>query len=217
MAALCFCTQAACPAPMASALLERFIAADCESCWSTGTATTVTGAPVPFVLDWIVPSPRGDDAALSPAALAEATARAGALPPAGLLQRHQVLTAQRGLNVSVQGGPAWYGYIGIRLHVQRRSAALPAGAAGYLALVENIPAGDEGTPIERRLVRALAGPLPLDRDRPSTDHLHALRIPLGARAERLAAVGWVEGPSGKVIALTTASRGNCNATKRPGA
>ncbi len=217
MVALCFGAQAACPAPTAGVLLERFIAADCKACWSTGGVPTDAPALAPFVLDWIVPSPSGDDAALSPAALAESAARAGAIPPAGLLHRRQVLTPRRGLSVSVQDGPAWSGYVGIRLHVERRGTALPAGAVGYLALVENVAAGDEGTPIDRRLVRALAGPLMLDKDRPSTDHLRALRIPPGARPARLAAVGWVEDPSGKVIALNTATRGSCVEAKRPGA
>jgi hypothetical protein len=217
LAALCLGAEAACPGPAVDTLLERFIAADCDSCWATGSAAATAPGAAPFVLDWIVPSLRGDDAALSPAALVEATARAGALPPAGQLQRRQVMPLQRGLRVSVQDGPAWSGYIAVSLHVEWRGAALPAGAVGYLALVENVPAGEEGTPIERRLVRALAGPLLLDGALTSTSHLHALRIPPGARPERLAGVGWVEGPSGKVIALTTATRDNCGAATRPDA
>jgi len=217
MAALCFGVQAACPAPTAGVLLERFIAADCESCWTTGNAAAVAPASPPFVLDWIVPSPRGEDAALSPAALAEATARAGAMPSGGLLQRRQALKPLPGLRISAQDGPAWNGYIGVRLHVAWRATALPSGAVGYLALVETVPAGDDGTPIERRLVRALAGPLPLDSALASTDHLLALRIPPGARPERLAAVGWVESPSGEVIALAPANLGDCSTAGRPDA
>ena len=109
----------------------------------------------------------------------------------------------------VQDGPAWNGYIGLQLQVQSQGAALPAGAVGYLALVENLPAGDEGTAIDRRLVRALAGPLPLGDALSRFTHLRALRIPIGAKAERLGAAGWVETVSGKVIALAPAAGADC--------
>ncbi len=84
---------------------------------------------------------------------------------------------------------------------------------GYLALVENVPSGDDGTPIERRLVRALAGPLLLDDTHASTEHLLALRIPTGAKAQRLGAVGWVETPSGTVIGLAHAADPDCAKSK----
>ena len=87
--------------------------------------------------------------------------------------------------------------------------ALPAGAVGYLALVENVAAGEEGAKVERRLVRVLAGPLPLDGTRPVTEHLLALRVPQGANVGRLGAVGWVERAPGQVIALAPAPRGGC--------
>ncbi len=215
--ALATTAQAQCPAPMQTSLVERFLSADCEACWRAGIAPKDALALAPFVLDWIVPSPRGGDAALSPAALDEAAARAGELPPGGLLQRRQTLQLPRGLSISVQDGPAWSGYIAVRLRVQVEGAALPAGVVGYLALVELVPAGNEGTPIERRLVRALAGPLLLDNALASTDHLLALRMPPGARPDRLAAVGWIEASSGKVIALAPATRGDCSAEGPPGA
>jgi hypothetical protein len=201
--------HAQCPAPIATALVERFISADCEACWATGSAPK--GAP--FVLDWIVPSARGDDAPLSAAELVEATARAGTLPPEGSLQRRHALPARRGLRVGVQHGPAWNGYIALQLHVQREGAALPAGAMGYLALVESVPAGEEGTPVERRLVRVLAGPLTLDNAQKSTKHLVALRIPYGAKVERLGSAGWIQDLSGQVIAVARADTGHCARAK----
>jgi len=66
-------TAKTCPGPSA-AVLERFIDADCSACW------TDAGTPMPragqWLLDWIVPNARGDDAPLSPAAPAEAADRA---------------------------------------------------------------------------------------------------------------------------------------------
>jgi hypothetical protein len=196
---------------MARVLVERFISADCEACWSQGTSPAGT----PFVLDWIVPSARGDDAPLAAAAIAEATAHAGELPSDGTLQISRPMPPLRGLRIGVQDGPAWNGYIGVQLRVDQTLLALPAGAVGYLALVENIPAGSEGSTIARRLVRALAGPLPLvDK---STTHLRALRIPAGAQAERLASIGWVESPPGRVVALAQTAPAKCSATRKRGA
>jgi hypothetical protein len=97
--------------------------------------------------------------------------------------------------------------------VQQHGAALPSGAAGYLALVETVLAGNEGTAIDRGLVRVFAGPLLLEPERSSTGHLLAMRIPQGARTERLGAVGWVESPSGKVVALAQARAAGCREAK----
>ncbi len=199
--------QAQCVAPMASVLLERFIPADCAACWSAGAIA----AGAPFVLDWIVPSPRGDEAALAPAAIAEATARVGAMLQPGTKERRVALPPLPGLVVEVEDGPGWSGYVGLQLRVRHEAGALPAGAVGYLALVENVAAGEESTPVERRLVRVLAGPLPLDGSRPVTEHLLALRVPQGANTGRLGAVGWVERAPGQVIALAPAPRGGCAA------
>ncbi len=196
---------------MARVLVERFISADCEACWGAGTAPAGT----PFVLDWIVPSTRGDDAPLAAAAIAEATARAGDVAPDGTLQRSLLLPPLRGMRISVQDGPGWNGYIGAQLRVEQTGAALPAGTVGYLALVENIPAGSEGSPIARRLVRALAGPLPLVGE--STTHLRALRIPAGAEALRLTSIGWVESPPGRIVALAQTAPAKCSASRKQGA
>jgi len=197
--------QAQCPASVPTVLVERFISADCEVCWADGNA--LVGRP--FVLDWIVPGTRGDEAPLAAAAIVEATARAGALPHAGSVERRQTLPPKQGLRISVEDGPAWNGYMALRLRVQLGGDTFAAGTAGYLALVENVPAGDEGNSIERNLVRVLAGPLLLDGTRAGTEHLLALRVPFGAKAERLGGVGWVQAASGQVVALASANAAHC--------
>src|SRR5450830_620746 len=58
-------------------LLERFISADCESCWSAPPDTPpASGA---LTLDWIVPSDQADEAPLSAAARRDALMRLEAL------------------------------------------------------------------------------------------------------------------------------------------
>lgn len=185
-------------------LVERFIPAECEACWRQGKAPAAGIA----VLDWIVPSARGDDAPLAAAALPEASARATDIRPDATFERRHAL-ASSALRVGVEDGPAWNGYMGLRLAVQRGSAPLPEGAAGYLALVETLAAGDEGSPIVRRLVRVLAGPLTLDASRLAIEHLLALRIPQGARSDRLGAVGWVQDGAGRVLAFAVAGDAAC--------
>ncbi|EJE49649.1 hypothetical protein PMI14_05780, partial [Acidovorax sp. CF316] len=49
-----------------AALFERFVSADCESCWAD-KATPAPSAPGTLVLDWIVPGTQGDNAPLSAA------------------------------------------------------------------------------------------------------------------------------------------------------
>ena len=206
-----FVAHGQCAATVPTALLERFIPADCVGCWSAGAAP----AGAPFVLDWIVPSARGDEAALSAAAISDATARAGTMASTGTKERRHPLPAPAGLSVEVEDGPGWSGYIGLQLRVRHVGTALPTGAVGYLALVESVAAGDEGTPVERRVVRVLAGPLPLDGARASTEHLLALRVPRGANVARLGAVGWVESAPGQVIALAPAPSADCSAPAKP--
>lgn len=188
---------ASCP-PAATQLLQRFISADCESCWQA------TGEPAlpasTWVLDWIVPSPQGDAAPLSPAALPEAAERA---QHAGVQVQHDKLARSPRLRprLQVQGGPAWNGYFGLQLSV--RSPAPPAGSSGWLALVEQVPAGEEGSAISRQLVRAVAGPLPLDglSPRKPLQHLRALRVGEGTQPQRLVGIGWVEAADGRVLAV----------------
>lgn len=179
-----------CPAPRQ--VVERFIPADCEACW------VEPGAVLPgstWVLDWIAPSPRGAEAALAVAALAEAAERLdalGAAPAAASTQTFRWnVPARPGPTLRVAGGPAWNGYLGLELTARGKP---PAGAVAYVALVEDVPAGSEGTTVARRLVRAVAGPLPLDAGGRASTQLRALRIPEGARAERLrGAAWWVDG------------------------
>lgn len=205
---------AACPAA-AAALAERFIAADCPECWAAaaGGDAATSGTRRRWALDWLLP--RGAEAPMAAAALPEATERglrAGLIDPAsppgaGPRQVHierPALPARPGLALRVVSGPAWQGYFGLQLHVAISAATrLPAGSTAWLALVEQIPAGQEGTAQPRALVRSLAGPLPLHALRPGQPlgHLQALRWPEGAQPTRLQARGWLEAPDGRVIAM----------------
>lgn len=200
-----------CAAPRA--LLERFVPAGCEACWHRGSAPEGT----PLVLDWIVPDARGEDAALAAAAIAQAAPRAGAMPASRTFERRHALRPPGELAVIVEDGPAWNGYIAAQVRIEwhletnagRGGKTTTAGAAAYLALVEQVRAGEEGTPVDRMLVRSIAGPLPLDAGEAIVTHLHAFRIPQGSKPARLTAIGWVESSAGAVLAAARVEPDNC--------
>jgi hypothetical protein len=211
--------RADCAAPRL--LLERFISADCEACWR---ATPPTPAPAqsgtPFVLDWIVPSASAAKTPMSLAAVAEAApraARAGSLSSDEVLSQSTPLPARSALRLKVEDGPSWNGYVALKLEASYDSSPpLPQGLSGYLALVERIAVGADGSPVARQLVRTVIGPLPLDglAQGRKVDHLRAARFPEAARPERLAAVGWLETPAGRVLAVAS-SRADPNCHRAP--
>ena len=205
--------HAACPPAQPQVLLERFISADCAMCWQ---AEPPNPAPTrsAFVLDWIVPAPPGVEAPLAAAALLEAAPRAardGRLDANEALTHSHPLPARSALVVEVADGPAWNGYIGLSMKVRYSATRpLPKNLSAWLALVEHIDAGNEGTSVDRVLVRSLIGPLALDAlARQPVEHLRAVRVPESGKAERLATVGWVEANNGRVIALGRSSTSDC--------
>ena len=210
--------QAACPAAGA-ALQERFFSADCADCWASDTGRRQAKAgPVPRgVFDWIVPADAA--APLAAGALPESAERAeraeraaraapatlAGLPAGQATERHQAPRAlPAGLQLRARSGPAWQGYFGVQLSLRGPAGTrLPAGSTGWLALVEQVPAGSDGTLVDRALVRSLAGPLTLDAlpaGQPLT-HLRALRWPASAEPTRLQARAWIEGPDGTILAV----------------
>jgi hypothetical protein len=186
------------------ALVERFISADCESCW--GDPATPAVKPREVALDWIVPGARGEEAPLSAAATRDGLARLAALQravPAGAdVARGKLVAAARSLRVAQ--GPPLAGYLGASIELK------PAGAApwrAWLVLVETIPAGTEGTPVPRNLVRNMLQPAWDGRSALSKSEQMRLfesrpmSIPAGANVERLRVVGWVEDARGHIRAI----------------
>ena len=203
------------------ALVERFISADCDTCWADPATLRVKA--VELALDWIVPSAKGDDAPLSAAASRDALARLQALrmevPRTAASARHNIATppAAKALTLRVARGVALGGYMGtsIELKLARGSALPRPPLTAWLLLVEEVPAGTDGTPVARNLVRnALLPPWNIhskllkqvqtkDSHPPKPPRLYESRpmsIPAGANPDRLRVVGWVEDAGGSVIA-----------------
>ena len=195
------------------AVVERFTSADCENCWSDTTARPAP--PRTLVLDWIVPSPRGDEAPLSAAATRDANDRLAALhraaPTTSLTTQTPV--AKRPYRMRVAHGLPFNGYIGASMELpQSEVRPVPLPVTGWLVLVETIAAGTEGTPVERNLVRNSLTRTWDGRHQLSKDEQKRLweSRPMGlgatARPERLRVVGWVEDAHGRII---TAAQSHC--------
>ena len=187
------------------ALFERFTSADCASCWQDNT--TPAPGPDALVLDWIVPGAQGDDAPLAPAATRDALLRLQALGRA-VTAATDVHTAPvepvRGLHLRVGQGPAVNDYLGATAVFSAR----PPGAAWrfHLLLVESLPAGTEGSPVARNIVRNMLQGTWDKRNKLSKSKLNQwselrpMYFPEGAQPERLRTVGWVQDAQGRVVA-----------------
>jgi len=199
------CASDGVPQPLA--LVERFISADCESCWSD--AGTVRPGRGELALDWIVPGSRGDDAPLSAAASRDSLARLQALgrnaPTQSDALRMKVEGAGRKLRVA-HGLPV-NNYIGTSIELKPASGG-PWKA--WLLLVETIPPGTEGTPVERNLVRNTLQ-ASWNKEEKNLLESRPMSISEGAHPERLRVVGWVEDARGQIVAI---AQSRCRAAAR---
>ncbi|NBY26009.1 MAG: hypothetical protein EBQ71_01335 [Betaproteobacteria bacterium] len=219
------CSSDAQPQPVR--LLERFLSADCEACWSRASTQASAKNQASghsdqvLTLDWILPSRQGDEAALSGAASRDALLRLQTLgrpAPAREMQLSSAVPKRSAYRLRVAHGVALGGYIGASIEVRGMpspTAASPTPTPGgsqrgettaVLLLVETIAAGTEGTPITRHLVRnMLQIPWPGvnatgHQEPPSLLERRPLSVPSGAQAQRLRVVGWLQDRQGRLLA-----------------
>ena len=208
------CNSDGAPGPVA--LFERFISADCEACWGDAATPAPSATAGALVLDWIVPGTAGDDAPLSAATTTDALPRLqtlGRKPPTFTDVHVSPVDAEARGRLRVAHGVAFNDYVGVGIHFapsaakpQRQAAAAPF--AFHLLLVEAIPAGTDGTVVSRHVVRnAFEGawhPALRPARTPGKPwawmETRSMRIPEGARAERLRLIGWVQDASGHIVA-----------------
>jgi hypothetical protein len=181
--------------PQPVALLERFINADCASCWSDPQAQTAKSGQV--ALDWIVPGSRGDDAPLSAAASRDSQNRLQALGRPAPPQAEQAVSRAVGKRVlRVAHGMPFNDYVGTS--IEMKPAARGQWTA-WLALVESIPVGTEGTAVQRNLVRNLLQvPWQATRAPARLIESRSMLIAEGVQADRLRVIGWVEDAKGRI-------------------
>lgn len=197
-----------------ASVTERFISADCDVCWSTPPdASEIEGA---VTIDWIVPSASADNAPLSAAANRDALTRLESLglPMPSSTKATAINTAVAGnplIKLRVAHGLALGGYIGASIELA--VDAIPAGNwQPWLLLLETIPAGMEGTPVTRHLVRNVLIPawqIGGAQSGQATREFREMRpmgIPYGTTPERLRVLGWVQNEKGRLL---TAAQSVC--------
>lgn len=201
-----FCASDGQPRPVQ--LMERFINADCSSCWSD-PATPQAGAGQ-MVLDWVVPGSAGEDAPLSAVASRDAEARLHALgrpAPAQARSQTQPVRGFKGARLRVSHGLPLNDYLGASIELKPIPAlATKAPWTAWLALVETLPAGTEGSPVERNLVRNVfqsswnGHKKLLKSEQNRFFDARSMNIAPGAAPSRLRVMGWVENEQGQVMA-----------------
>ncbi len=201
-----FCASDSQPKPVQ--LLERFINADCETCWKDPATPKATKDQL--ALDWVTPGSKGDDAPMSVIATRDALTRLQSLtklPPANSSAQAQAVRGVKGATLRVAHGLPLADYVGASIELK----PIPASARGknwtaWLALVETLPAGTEGSPVARNLVRNLfqtswnVSKQQLKTEQPRFFDQRSMSIAAGADASRLRVIGWVENEHGQIVA-----------------
>ena len=199
-----FCASDGQPRPVQ--LMERFINANCDTCW-TDPATPVPSSKA-VALDWVVPSRQGDDAPLSAVATRDALARLEALGKSVPTESQTILHAVKGIKgaaLRVAHGLPVADYLGASIQLKPLSPAARQPLTAWLALVETLPAGTEGSPVERNLVRNVLsrnwdGRKQLLKDEQNRlFESRSMNIAPAANPDRLRVVGWVEDEQGRVL------------------
>lgn len=201
-----FCASDGQPQPVA--LLERFINADCENCWKDPSTPKALLGQV--ALDWIVPGGKGDDAPLSAVASRDGLDRLEALgqaaPKEAGTSSHKI-KGLKGTRLRVAHGLVLSGYVGASIELK----PVPAGAqkhawTAWLALVETLPEGTEGTPVARNLVRnVFQSPWNVrnqlsKKEQSRFFESRVMSVAQGVHPDRLRVIGWVEDARGEVVA-----------------
>lgn len=197
--------------PPPTQLMERFTSADCAACWRD--AATPLPQSATLVLDWVIPGTKGDDAPLSAVASTDGLTRLTALNQRATTADSVVTTPisrQASLNKSalrVARGLALSGYIGasIELKPAPRGKALKQVTA-WVALVEVLPVGLEGSQVQRNLVRNVfqstwnLGAKPPKETLQHWFDQRSMSVAPGVDPDRLQVVGWLADDKGRVVA-----------------
>lgn len=184
-----------------TALLERFVNADCETCWRDQQAPEPAAGAL--AIDWVVEGSRGEDAPLAAVATRDGGDRLQAIgrtPPASSDARFTPRSASEA-RVRVAHGLPINDYIGTSIEMQPRSGG-PWKA--WLLLVETLPRGTEGSAVERNLVRnafVAEWQPPTKGALRQRYEIRSMRIAEGADPKRLRVVGWLEDSQGRIRAI----------------
>lgn len=202
--------QSSCSSDQAVAvksISERFTNADCEACWTKPVLTS----KLDTTLDWLAPSPAGEDAPLSAAANQDASLRLENLkiPLPKTQQIVKTALASSGYSIRVAHGLAVAGYIGSSIELKQfpKNFTSSKNLTAVLLLTEAIPKGTADSPIERNLVRNMLVEswqvAPISRKKNEKQVIltrRPLSIPAGVNPDNLRVFGWVQDDKGQILA-----------------
>jgi hypothetical protein len=194
------CTSEGVPQPVA--LLERFISADCEACWRD-PKTPAAGAGT-LALDWVLPGRKGEDAPLSAVALDEGMERLYTFRRP-VPERSDAVTTRRtgqALPLRLAQGGVFNDYVGASIELKKPGRE---SWRAWLLLVEQLPAGTQGSPVPRNLVRNVVRPdwgKAMTRSPHGLAESRAMQIHEGALPDRLRLVGILQDARGRIRAIT---------------
>ena len=188
--------------PQPTLLMERFTSADCLACWRD--RNTPQGATGTLALDWIVPGLKAEGAPLASAATDDAMERLDYLRHATPKTMDVVSTPREGDRVALRlaHGEAFNDYIGTSM--QLRDAGDDVWHA-WLLLVEKVPAGQDGSPVARNLVRKVFRPESWARVGRGTGELaetRSMQVPPSSQTDRLRLVGVLQDGRGHIRAIS---------------
>lgn len=194
------CTSDKVPQP--ELLLERFINADCEACWRDPAAPAEAAGAL--ALDWVLPGRQGDNAPLSAVAIDEAAERLQFLkkPVPARSSSVSTLRTGKGLPLRLALGQAFNDYVGVSMELKNPG---PLRWNAWLLLVERLPAGTEGSPVQRNLVRGVFRPdwwKGAARAPRQLAEARAMYVAEGVRPERLRLVAVLQDGHGQMRAIT---------------
>jgi hypothetical protein len=200
LAAQALCTSDDVPSPQA--VLERFTNADCPECWRD--PATPRAAANTLALDWILPGRKAGSAPLSVVASDEAMERLYGLGHQMPERSTAVTSILSGapLPLRLAQGEAFNDYVGTSMELKEPGRE-PWRA--WLLLVESLPAGADGSPVARNVVRNVFRPEWHNVMRRAPGRLaetRAMQIHPGARPERLRLVAVLQDSRGRIRAIS---------------
>ena len=146
-------------------------------------------------------------------ALARLEALKESVPVKTTTARHAIKGVQ-GARLRVAHGLPVSDYLGASIELKPISAAARQPLTAWLALVETLPVGLEGSPVERNLVRNVLSRIWDGRKQLLKDEQNRLfesrsmNIAPAASPDRLRVIGWVEDEKGRVL---LAAQSRCTA------
>jgi hypothetical protein len=186
--------------PPVSTLVERFISADCLACWRERAPPPGAGT---LVLDWIVPGLKAEGAALATSASEDAMERLDWLRHKTPTRMDSVTSRREGdpVQLRLAHGEAFNDYIGTSMEL--KDAGSDTWHA-WLLLVEKVPAGADGSPVARNVVRKVFRPewQRVGRGSGGLAETRSMQVPPWTRPERVRLVGLLQDGRGRMRAIT---------------